>query len=294
MKQKKRKIPAFFQSFFQKIRRNRISFSVYILLYCITISVIILTALHGNWSGTFTGILALTLFLIPTVVEQTFRIELPTTLEIIVILFVFCAEILGEIGMYYTKYPFWDNMLHVTSGFIIAAFGFSLVDIANRNHRMEIHLSPLFLSLVACCFSISIGVLWEFFEFFGDLLLRTDMQKDFFLSSVSSSALNPESQSPIVINHIVQTAITLEDGTVYTVPGYLDIGLFDTMKDLMVDAIGAVAFSILGFFYVRHRGKGKLVQQFLPKIPPETSMAVAQENGDGESTDPEASSSEHT
>lgn len=261
-----RKIGLFFRSLFAEVRKNRISFAVYVLLYMVTIAIIILTALNQNWSGTFTGVLALILFLLPAFVEKSFRIELPTTLEIIVMLFVFCAEILGEIGMYYTKYPFWDNMLHATSGFIIAAFGFSLVDIANRNRRMEIHLSPFFLSLVACCFSMSMGVAWEFFEFLGDMLLRTDMQKDFILPAISSSALNPNSQDPIILKDITQTVITLSDGTTYTVNGYLDIGLFDTMKDLMVDAIGAIAFSILGFFYVRHRGKGKLVKQFLPTI----------------------------
>ncbi len=271
MKKKNGKVRAFFRSLYDKVRRNRISFSVYVLLYLITLAVIVLTALNGDWSGTFTGVLALILFLLPAFVEKSFRIELPTTLEIIVILFVFCAEILGEIGMYYTKYPFWDTMLHVTSGFIIAAFGFSLVDIANRNRRMEIHLSPFFLSLVACCFSISVGVAWEFFEFFGDMILRTDMQKDFILSAISSSVLNSPSQDPIILDGIVQTTITLADGTTHTVAGYLDVGLFDTMTDLAVDAIGAIAFSILGFFYVRHRGKGTLVQQFIPKIPEQTN-----------------------
>ena len=274
---KQGKIRTFLRSLFEKVRENRISFAVYVLLYIITIAVIIITAFNGDWSGTFTGVLALILFLLPAFVEKSFRIELPTTLEIIVMLFVFCAEILGEIGMYYTKYPFWDNMLHVTSGFIIAAFGFSLVDIANRNRRMEIHLSPFFLSLVACCFSLSMGVAWEFFEFFGDMILRTDMQKDFILSAISSGALNHGSQDPILVDQITQTVITLSDGTTYTVNGFLDIGLFDTMKDLMVDAIGAVAFSILGFFYVRHRGKGKLVKQFIPKIPNETDSITQKE-----------------
>ena len=279
MKKKNGKVRAFFRSLYDnKVRKNRISFSVYVLLYLITLAVIILTALNGDWSGTFTGVLALILFLLPAFVEKSFRIELPTTLEIIVILFVFCAEILGEIGMYYTKYPFWDTMLHATSGFIIAAFGFSLVDIANRNRRMQIHLSPFFLSLVACCFSISVGVAWEFFEFFGDMILRTDMQKDFILSAMSSSVLNSPSQDPIILDSIVQTTITLADGTTHTVSGYLDVGLFDTMTDLAVDAIGAIAFSILGFFYVRHRGKGTLVQQFIPKLSEDTEQFSSHTN----------------
>jgi len=121
-------------------------------------------------------------------------------------------------------------------------------------------------------------VAWEFFEFFGDMLLRTDMQKDAILSSISSGAFNNGSQAPVVINSIKETSVMLTDGTIYTVSGYPDVGLFDTMKDLMVDAIGAVAFSILGFFYVRHRGKGTLVQQFIPKLSEDTEQFPSHTN----------------
>ncbi len=272
MKKRKNKLTSFFAELYAKIRKNRISFAIYTLLQIITVAVIVITATNRNWSGTFTGVLALILFLLPAFVEKSFRIELPTTLEIIVILFVFCAEILGEIGMYYTKYPFWDNMLHCTSGFIFAAFGFSLVDICNRDRRMGIRLSPFFLSLVACCFSLAVGVVWEFFEFGMDILVHTDMQKDFLLGSISTGTVSPNGQTAVFIQNIQSTTVTLADGTTHTFAGYLDIGLMDTMKDLIIDAIGALLFSILGYFYVRHRGKkGKLAKQFIPQVPSDAS-----------------------
>lgn len=281
MKQAKTKKEAsdrFGRRMFRKIRANKVSFAVYVFLCVITCAVIVLTASNRNWSGTFTGFLALILFLLPAFVEESFRIELPTTLEIIVMLFVFCAEILGEIGMYYTKYPFWDNMLHCTNGFIFAAFGFSLVDIFNRNRRVDFHLSPFFLSLVALCFSMTVGVVWEFFEFGWDCLTHSDMQKDFMLGTIVTGKLSPDGQTPVTVSGIVQTVVTLADGSTYVIDGgYLDIGLFDTMKDLIVDFIGALAFSVIGFFYVRQRGKGRIAQQFIPQVPLREESSAAEE-----------------
>ena len=81
------------------------------------------------------------------------------------LLFIFSAEILGEISSFYVLFPFWDTTLHTLNGFLAAAIGFSLVDLLNRSDRVKFDLSPLFLSITAFCFSMTIGVLWEFFEF---------------------------------------------------------------------------------------------------------------------------------
>jgi hypothetical protein len=118
------------------------------------------------------------LFLVPAFFQKNFGIELPTTLEIIIMLFIFAAEILGELGAYYVKVPIWDTMLHTANGFLCAAVGFSLVDLLNRNNRFKFHLSPLYLSIVAFCFSMTVGIMWEFFEFSVDRYLLKDMQKD--------------------------------------------------------------------------------------------------------------------
>ena len=94
------------------------------------------------------------------------------------LLFIFSAEILGEISSFYVLFPFWDTTLHTLNGFLAAAIGFSLVDLLNRSDRVKFDLSPLFLSITAFCFSMTIGVLWEFFEFAMDQFFALDMQKD--------------------------------------------------------------------------------------------------------------------
>ena len=178
---------------------------------------------------------------------------------------IFCAEILGEINLYYQKIPIWDTMLHTVNGFVFAAVGFSLVDIFNKSDKFKFQLSPLFLAIVAFCFSMTIGILWEFFEFSADMILKTDMQKDMIIDYISSTALDPsKSNTPFIINGITSSTLTTANGEVYTISSYLDIGLIDTMKDLFVNFIGAVVFSIIGFIYVKQRGKGKIANQFIP------------------------------
>ncbi|MBQ8416072.1 MAG: hypothetical protein IJX13_04125 [Clostridia bacterium] len=263
---KESRLGRFRKRFVKKVRANKLSFSVYVLMGAITVSVIVLTAVRRQFESTFTACISLILFLLPTFVEESFRIKLPTALEIVAVLFVFCANILGEIGAYYTRFPFWDDMLHYTSGFIFAAFGFALVDIFNRHRDFDFHLSPLFLSIVALCFSVTVGALWELFEFGADLLLHTDMQKDTVITQIYSAELNPNGQAPVSIPHITETVIKTADGAVYTLQGYLDIGLFDSMKDLLVDLAGALLFCIIGYFYTSNSAKGRIAKQFVPRV----------------------------
>ncbi len=257
----------FWMAFSKKVRANKLSFSVYVIMGCLTVAVMVLSFLRGHYESVFTAFLSLVLFLLPTFVEESFRIKLPMALEIIAVLFVFCANILGEIAEFYTLFPFWDDMLHYVSGFIFAAFGFSLVDILNRNSNFDFHLSPIFLSLVALCFAVTVGVVWEFFEFSADAFLQLDMQKDFIVEHIYSAQLNPDGQAPIRIHDIVQTVVTTADGTVYTVDGYLDIGLLDTMKDLFVDFAGAFLFAVIGYFYTSGTSsRARIAKQFVPQV----------------------------
>ena len=212
----------------------------------------------------FLCVLTLLLLMVPSFVQINLKIELPTTLEIIILLFIFSAEILGEIGAYYIKYPFWDTVLHTLNGFLAAAIGFSMVDILNRNERFSFQLSPAFMAIVAFSFSMTIGVIWEFFECGMDLFFGMDMQKDTILHTINSVMPDPAGGNhPTAITGIQEVMI---NGQPLGLGGYLDIGLFDTMKDLFVNFIGAVVFSVFGFFYVKNRGKGKFVGRFVPSL----------------------------
>lgn len=249
----------------EQIKTDKKAYTVYAILSMLILTVIVRSAFLGRWENVFTGVLASLLLLIPPVVERSFHINLPTTLEIFAYLFVFCAEILGEIGNFYVHFPFWDTMLHTFNGFMFAAFGFCLVDIFNKTKRFRFQLSPVFLAVVAFCFSMTIGVLWEFFEFGADMLLHTDMQKDTVTAVMNSVSLpNDLGEKVTHVTDIVSTTVVTAGGEVVVINGYLDIGLADTVKDLFVNFIGAVLFSALGYFYVKHRGRGRVAEQFIP------------------------------
>jgi hypothetical protein len=232
-------------------------FAAYWILRLLVVGVLIEQLFNGDYKNVFLCVLTLVLFTIPSFVERRIRVDVPDTLEIIILLFIFMADILGEIREYYVNVPGWDTMLHTVNGFLCAAIGIALIDILNRSDRFSINMSPLFVALVAFCFSMMIGVLWEFFEFFADQFLRTDMQKDTLVQSVSSVLIHPDGRNiPVVINGITGTDIISPSG-VQSVAGYLDIGLMDTMKDLIVNFIGAIAFSTIGYFYIKYRKEGK-------------------------------------
>ena len=243
--------------------------TVYIVLRLAVILVLIAQFVKGNFENVFLCVLTLILFLVPTFIERKIHVDLPDTLEIIIMLFIFAAEILGEIQAYYITFAYWDTMLHTINGFLCAAIGFALVDILNRSERFSIQLSPLFLAITAFCFSMTIGVLWEFFECIMDQFFFLDMQKDTVVNTISSVMLDPKGGNhPTAIRNITDVIVVTADGTQHALGlgGYLDIGILDTMKDLFVNFIGAVVFSIIGYFYVKSRGKGRFARRFIPQV----------------------------
>ena len=253
------------------IRRQPAVFAVYTILRLIVLATLVSSILRGEYESAFICLLVLVLFMLPFFIQQNFGIELPSTLEIIILLFIFAAEILGELKCYFITFHHWDTMLHTTTGFLCAATGFALIDILNRNSRIKFQLSPIYVALVAFCFSMTVGVLWEFFEFGMDRLFQMDMQKDTVVNSITSVMLDPtNSNIPVTIDGITSMQV---NGQELGFGGYLDIGLYDTMKDLFVNFIGAVVFSTIGYFYIKHRGHGKLASAFIPTITDDTDSA---------------------
>mgnify|MGYP001852952954 FL=1 len=246
-----------------ELREHKSSAIVYFTLRGLVIVMMVLQFFNQNYENVFMCILTLLLLVLPSFVQVTFKVELPSTLEVIILLFIFAAQILGEISEFYLVFPFWDTVLHVLNGFLAAAIGFSMVDLLNRSERVVFTLSPVFIAIVAFCFSMTIGVVWEFFEFGMDQLLGYDMQKDTVIHTIHSVTLDPEGHNiPYTISGIAETAV---NGQKLGISGYLDLGLIDTMEDLIVNFIGAAVFSVLGFLYVKNRGKGKLADRFIPR-----------------------------
>lgn len=253
---------------FRKSKKS--SILVYFILRALVILCMVLEFLRGDLNNAFLCLLSLILFLIPFFIERKFKIELPNTLEIIIMLFIFSAEILGEINNFYGIIPYWDTMLHTLNGFLASGVGFALIDLLNKNIK-SFNLSPLFVAIVSFCFSMTIGVIWEFYEFASDqYFLNTDMQKDRIVTTIRSTKLNEEGKNKAeIIDKIKYTIIYSEDenGNIIETKvndGYLDIGIIDTMKDLFVNFIGAFTFSIIGYLYILNRDKYHFIKNFIP------------------------------
>ena len=249
-----------------EMKKNKSTYALYIVLRVAVIALLIFQIYRGEYENAFICLLTLVLMEVPSIVQKKLKVKLPSTLEIIIVLFIFAAEILGELNAFYVKFPQWDTMLHTMNGFLMAAIGFSLVDMFNREEKFSIKLAPLYQAIVAFCFSMTIGVIWEFFEWGMDSFFYLDMQKDRVITQISSVLLDPtNSNIPVQIKDITATTI---NGELLKINGYLDIGLNDTMKDLLVNFIGALVFSIIGYIFIKSRGKGKgkFAARFIPSI----------------------------
>lgn len=169
-------------------------------------------------------LLGLFVLALPGFLEKRFSIDIPHFMTVLYFIFLYCAIYLGEVRSFYYLIPHWDTILHAMSGAMLGAFGFVLVRTLTEAEKVKVELSPFFVSLTAFCFAITIGVVWEVYEFAGDGLLGLNMQK-----------------------------FRLPDGTLLS--GHA--ALSDTMWDLIVDALAALSVAVIGFFVLTARKKAK-------------------------------------
>jgi len=273
MKRNKERINEKYHYQWRRIQNKRTVLAIYLLLRGLVILTMVAQFINGNYENVYICVLTLLLFLIPSFVERRLHVDLPDVLEVVIYLFIFAAEILGEIQEYYVLIPGWDTVLHTINGFLFAAIGFCLVNLLNDNKQISLSLSPFYMAVMAFCFSMTIGVLWEFFEWTMDIWFDLDMQKDTILHAVHSVKLDPDGGNTAYhVSGIRDVIVVFADGSEqeFQLGGYLDIGLHDTMKDLLVNFIGAVVFSFIGYFYVKTKGKGKVARMFIPEVMDKT------------------------
>jgi len=234
---------------------------VYLFLRLIVFIIMIHNIINHNYENVFICVLTLILFILPYIIEKKFKIDIPDFLEIIIFLFIFSAEILGELNSFYTIFPRWDAILHTVNGFVMGAIGLSLIELLNESKGVKVKLSPIFVAIVSFCFSMTIGVCWEFFEFGMDRTFSLDMQKDHVVEEIYSVTFDPNN-----LNHVHKVDIdSLEvngEDWIEKYGGYIDIGLIDTMNDLLVNFLGAFVFAVVGYFDSKSKD-GKRIKKLL-------------------------------
>lgn len=249
---------------------GRITHAFYILLRVIVTVMLVDQIFQQNMGNTFLLLLTLVLFEIPYLLEKMLKIEIPNMLEIIIISFIFSSTVLGELSDFYGYFSMWDTILHALTGFLAGGVGFSLVYLLNKNTK-TMNLTPLLLAIVSFCFSMTVGVMWEFVEFSADHIFQLDMQKDSLVQQINSVELSKDGNTVHSIPNIEQTIVEYKDSAGNTEKyvisgGYLDIGIIDTMKDLFVNFIGALTFSIFGYLYSQNDyRKFTFIRNFIPR-----------------------------
>lgn len=242
--------------------QSKVSFFAYMLLRIIVTAVLIISIIRGRYEYINTCLVTLILLMLPAFLERRLNADFPTYFEVFVLLFVFCGQMLGEICAFYVRIPWWDTMLHGISGFLLSAFGFSIIDILHKDQDLKFKLHPFYMAFNSFSFMMVIAVLWEFFEFAMDFFFDRDMQKDTIITKFQSVSLDPtNSNIPIVVDNIKTVTI---NGEPLPFDGYLDIGLYDTMKDLAIATLGGIIFCIFAYAYIKTKGHNKIVTLFIP------------------------------
>ena len=197
-----------------------------IVLQLIMAVELVLTLYNGLWINAFLVAIIIGITLSPGMLGRHFHVTVPAEFQLLAVLFMFASLFLGEIRRYYDRIWWWDIALHASSGLLLGLFGFLLIYVLNQNRRIELHLRPVFMALFAFLFAVTVGTLWEIFEFSMDHFVGTNMQK---------SMLGDDS------------------------------GLTDTMWDLIVDALGALLISVFGWWYMK-RGERSFIIDWIGKF----------------------------
>jgi len=187
---------------------------------------LVLLLSQGLWMSAFLVLAIMTITLAPAIMSRRLPVNIPPEFQVLAVVFVFAALFLGEIRSYYDRFWWWDIALHTSAGLLLGILGFLLVYVLNENERVDVHMRPRFVALFAFLFAVSVGALWEIFEFTMDRSFQTTMQKPM-----------------------------LGDPS----------GLTDTMWDLIVDTLGAIAISGLGWWYMR-RGMRSFIELWIRKF----------------------------
>ena len=192
----------------------RIHRGILIILQVIMALELVLLVYERQWVNAFLVVAIMAITLSPAAIGRRFRVNIPPEFQVLAVVFVFASLFLGEIQSYYARIWWWDIALHTSSGLLMGILGFLLVYVLNESKHVDVHMRPRFVAMFAFLFAVTVGTLWEVFEFSMDQLAGTNMQKAMFG--------DPS-------------------------------GLTDTMWDMIVNALGAFAVSALGWWYMRQR-----------------------------------------
>ena len=176
------------------------------------------------------------LVLLPMLAERLFSCRICLPLYLFTLIYAI-GPMLGHCWKLYYILPWWDKLLHTSAGVIFAILGAYLFDLLAQEKQQ-----PIARILFAFCFSVTVSVLWEFVEFGADTFLGMDMQNDRVVNGFTSYLLGQTLGTTGSIHNIHSVVV---NGI--ALPGYIDIGLHDSMLDMLLESLGALITCLLLF-----------------------------------------------
>lgn len=233
------------------------SFLLLCLLVIVILASLISEFIMRDYFHIFLSFYTLLLLIVPTFFIKKLKITISNFFLILFYLSVFSSNILGEIYHFYINVPIFDDIVHFLTAFFMSSLVFTLI----KNFTpLQNHL--LLIAIISTSLSLTFSVCWEFYEYSSDKFLLTDMQKDTLISNISSSKLdNSQNYKPVKVQKIHKVILYNSHNDILkeTEGGYLDIGLNDTMGDLIISFIGASLSSIFCCFYFKYSPQNQLL-----------------------------------
>lgn len=229
----------------KNLKKSQIGCLVFIIMVILCIINILII---GHYKDLIHCLLALIFLIVPSIIEKRLKINIPSITLIMIYTLIFSTAILGEVYDFYIYYFWWDILVHFSSGILCTIIGLGIFKILNKPYKIINSI------LFAFCFSMTLATLWEFTEYSLDKYLYSDMQKDTYVKTISSVNIDlSKNGEPVKINNIAKTILYDKDGNELAVieAGYLDIGLNDTMGDLLACFNGSIICSFISYFYLK-------------------------------------------
>lgn len=237
---------------------------IYVLLNLIIIINAIIEIINGNITNIVICVVSIILLFFPNFLEKKLNIKVPYILKILIYFYIFGTQILGEVNHFYLRVKYWDKIFHGLHGVIGSSIGFSLVYLLNKNSIHKV-FKPFFVVLTAFCISISISVIWEVLEYTLDISFKTDSQNDRYIDSINTVYLDSKKEGNVIKIDDISYVVLYDknNNELKKLNGYLDIGLFDTMNDLIINIVTSLLFCFYSYWYLLNKEKYCVINNFV-------------------------------
>ena len=220
-------------------REKKVRLICWIICEVLAVGTVVCLLSGGMNEGLLLALATPFMLLLPTIAEKLFRCKVSLPIFIFGLVYAM-GPMLGQCWKLYYLTNWWDKALHISGGVMFALVGWFVCQKLTGDTQKKV-----IAALFALCFSVALAAVWEFIEFGADQLCGMDMQNDRIITHIVSYDLGP---APGVLGSIDSIGQVSIDGVSLPFAGYLDIGLHDSMWDMILESLGALITAIICYF----------------------------------------------